>query len=1061
LNINPLVIEGDLTVDTNATLDADGLTLTLNGDWTNDGTYVPNSNTTIFAAPSSQTLSGTGTFDFYNLTKNESGTLNLSSSINIAGIFFLEEGSVNDGGNSIVTSGNVIIDGTHSSSGGNGIVFSGSSSQQLSRSTSGTGTLWTITINNASGVEIPDGNGYNFDINGNLRLQSGVLNIGGALVSVSSSGNIVAVSAFGIGNMVQTNSSFTDNGLRKFFPAGYGTDFTFPIGQTKYTPVIFDFSTGSNTFGTTAGSITVRPANEYHPTVDDGSDYFTSGDINNVLQYHWILNADNVSGFTSDVEFHYDQADVKSDEPGESESDYIAAQILTDNNPTNAINKFTAANAVDETNNIINFALTSVTDEGISGDYFAGIDEAIPDVVATYTSTMDGDVDAVIYDIPVPGGGAPRGAVLVVATGTTVTFNINNVNLYKTEIQAGGTLEVDETDGHRLGTVSGTGDLKLVSNTSSVVLPAGYYVDFFSCTGGGLEYGGTGNYNILGGISSIRNLTLSGSGNRNFPNNNITICEDLVIDGSTGNTYSNKRIYLNGDFTLNSGTFNLTSGSSSRLYVRGDDFTINGGTFSAGNSGAFVVFTGNTTINGGTFNLGGSSILAVIRGDFELNGGAVNSQTSNLYLNSDSYVQRIIGDFTGTNKLYNVIIDNRTGSQNYSFEGDFEVSNTLSLTDGIVNTHGNDFILEASATVSPANGKSTSFINGRMKKVMNSGATFTFPIGKGWRWGYAKVKNTSAGTYTWEAEYYNTGPINDADVTDTTPTSSTINSISGNEYWRISDGGASGVTAIIGLSWDGMSDVSATSSEREELEVMAWNSSTSTWDNFGGQNFSASHTQSAGNFESSSTVTFSERIFTLGSSDASNPLPVDLISFTAKKTEDGVRLDWETASEKNNDYFEVQRSPDGMEFTVIGEVTGAGTTNEHQFYSLIDAVPYSGINYYRLKQVDFDGAFEYSKVISVDVGDAVSNKFDFVMYPNPAKNSVVNLRFVTNDYRRPVKVTIFNTTGMSIYSNVIDLQEQTGDLRIALSRGIKSGIYVVRIAQGKRLAQGKLVILNR
>ncbi|RLA56763.1 MAG: hypothetical protein DRR04_13820, partial [Gammaproteobacteria bacterium] len=499
LNINPLVIEGDLTVDTNATLDADGITLTLNGDWTNDGTYVPNSNTTIFAAPSSQTLSGTGTFDFYNLTKNESGTLNLSSSINIAGIFFLEDGSVNDGGNSIITSGNVIIDGTHSSSGGNGIVFSGSSSQQLSRSTSGTGTLGTITINNTSGVEIPDGNGYNFDINGNLRLQSGVLNIGGALVSVSSSGNIVAVSAFGIGNMVQTNSSFTDNGLRKFFPAGYGTDFTFPIGQTKYTPVIFDFSTGSNTFGTTAGSITVRPANEYHPTVDDGSDYFTSGDINNVLQYHWILNADNVSGFTSDVEFHYDQADVKSDEPGESESDYIAAQILTDNNPTNAINKFTAANAVDETNNIINFALTSVTDEGISGDYFAGIDEAIPDVVATYTSTMDGDVDAVIYDIVVPGGGAPRGAVLVVATGTTVTFNINNVNLYKTEIQAGGTLEVDETDGHRLGTVSGTGDLKLVSNTSSVVLPAGYYVDFFSCTGGGLEYGGTGNYNILGG----------------------------------------------------------------------------------------------------------------------------------------------------------------------------------------------------------------------------------------------------------------------------------------------------------------------------------------------------------------------------------------------------------------------------------------------------------------------------------------------------------------------------------------------------------------------------------
>ena len=162
---------------------------------------------------------------------------------------------------------------------------------------------------------------------------------------------------------------------------------------------------------------------------------------------------------------------------------------------------------------------TSVTDEGISGDYFAGIDEAIPDNVPIYTTVVSsGDVDAAIYDIPVPGGGAPRGAEVVVSTGTTVTFNINNVNLYKTQIQSGAILEVDETDGHRLGTVSGTGTLRLSSSTNSVVVPAGYYTDFFSCTGGGLEYTGTGSYDILGGIPNIRNLTLSGSGDRNFPN---------------------------------------------------------------------------------------------------------------------------------------------------------------------------------------------------------------------------------------------------------------------------------------------------------------------------------------------------------------------------------------------------------------------------------------------------------------------------------------------------------------------------------------------------------------
>ena len=346
--------------------------------------------------------------------------------------------------------------------------------------------------------------------------------------------------------------------------------------------------------------------------------------------------------------------------------------------------------------------------------------------------------------------------------------------------------------------------------------------------------------------------------------------------------------------------------------------------------------------------------------------------------------------------------------------------------------------------------------------MMSAGSTFTFPIGKGWRWGYAKVKNTSGGTYTWEAEYYNTGPINDPDVTSTTPTSSTINSISGNEYWRISDGGApAGETAIIGLSWDGNSDVSANSSEREELEVMAWNPASSTWDNFGGQNFSSGHTQSAGDFESSSALTFSERIITLGSKDASNPLPVDLISFKAMRAEEGVRLEWETASEQNNDYFEVQKSADGKTFNSIGEVAGSGTTNEHHSYSFIDGKPYQGITYYRLKQVDFDGKYNYSKIVLIDIDDVGRNEFGFIMYPNPTKNSEVFLRFITNDYHSPVKVSIINTIGVPTYSGLIDLQDLTGDLRISLKRGIKPGMYIVRIVQGKRTAQGKLIIISR
>jgi hypothetical protein len=94
----------------------------------------------------------------------------------------------------------------------------------------------------------------------------------------------------------------------------------------------------------------------------------------------------------------------------------------------------------------------------------------------------------------------------------------------------------------------------------------------------------------------------------------------------------------------------------------------------------------------------------------------------------------------------------------------------------------------------------------------------------------------------------------------------------------------------------------------------------------------------------------------------SSPLPVDLIEFNSKKLNDAVHLSWATASELNNNYFDVQKSANGIDFVSIAEVAGAGTTNEIQNYDYIDFEVWP-MAYYRLKQVDFDGQFEYSSVI--------------------------------------------------------------------------------------------------
>jgi hypothetical protein len=82
-----------------------------------------------------------------------------------------------------------------------------------------------------------------------------------------------------------------------------------------------------------------------------------------------------------------------------------------------------------------------------------------------------------------------------------------------------------------------------------------------------------------------------------------------------------------------------------------------------------------------------------------------------------------------------------------------------------------------------------------------------------------------------------------------------------------------------------------------------------------------------------------------------------LLYFYGKKAENGVLLSWETATEINNDYFDVEWSMDGISFEKIGQVQGAGTTAEIQLHEFLHKKPVNGNNYYRLKQVDFDEKF--------------------------------------------------------------------------------------------------------
>jgi len=131
-------------------------------------------------------------------------------------------------------------------------------------------------------------------------------------------------------------------------------------------------------------------------------------------------------------------------------------------------------------------------------------------------------------------------------------------------------------------------------------------------------------------------------------------------------------------------------------------------------------------------------------------------------------------------------------------------------------------------------------------------------------------------------------------------------------------------------------------------------------------------------------------------------LPVELTEFTAKANKVAVDLMWETASEIDNDFFVIERSSDARRFEAIGKVEGSGSTASISNYSFIDKNPLKGNNYYRLKQTDFDGAYEYSDIRNVNFDGE-----ELQIYPNPsfAGNEIT----IQGELNSPIR--IYNSIG--------------------------------------------------
>lgn len=190
-------------------------------------------------------------------------------------------------------------------------------------------------------------------------------------------------------------------------------------------------------------------------------------------------------------------------------------------------------------------------------------------------------------------------------------------------------------------------------------------------------------------------------------------------------------------------------------------------------------------------------------------------------------------------------------------------------------------------------------------------------------------------------------------------------------------------------------------------------------------------------------------------------LPVELTSFSAQAKNDGVRLTWTTASEQNNAGFEVQRRIENREthseaWQVLGFVRGHGTTSQAQSYSFLDRTA-SGKVQYRLKQIDFDGTFEHSNVIEIEVG--MPKTFGLEQnYPNPFNPST------TIAYQLPVasdvSLKVYDVLGREV-ATLVNARQEAGRYQIPFNASnLASGIYLYRLQAGGFAQTMKMKILK-
>jgi len=458
-----------------------------------------------------------------------------------------------------------------------------------------------------------------------------------------------------------------------------------------------------------------------------------------------------------------------------------------------------------------------------------------------------------------------------------------------------------------------------------------------------------------------------------------------------------------------------------------------------------ILYSGSSITTSTTQNLD-------IYGGWENNGGTYTPNSGTVTFRGTGAVY--IGGTTAT--TFNNLTLNITGTLGNDLmviNMPTTVTGLLTLTDGRINTTTTNILaLTSTATSSAGNGSGTiSFVNGPMTKEGNT--AFIFPVGSGTIYGPIGIQTPSSSA-TFQAQYFNSGYSNTSSMA-TSPTP-VLQYVSAVEYWSLTQ--PTGAASLsVQMFWQNATSSYLDNISCSDLREARWNGT--AWENVDNSNTiptcpSSTNTGSITNDNALSSSSFSSgTVFTFGTI-GTTPLPIKLISFSGKYENQNVVLSWETASEINNSHFVIERGINNLNFIPIANVQGAGNSNQILNYQFIDKdvtvnnMP-DAIFYYRLKQIDYNGGFEYSNFISVKkYGKYISG---IILYPNPSNGKVR----VINHNNEINNIEIYNSVGQVVYS--CEITNTDNDISFNLPNGM---YYYFLKNRDELIDKGKIIVEN-